>query len=97
MPTSGIMATSWQSINHLNSLTVRELDICLLNAPVSPEQPSQCQYSSAKCKLNAHMTEFYHNHISLSFGKDSDDEVATEQLTAVVDVTCMPHNNPEIS
>ena len=31
------------------------------------------------------------------FGKDSDDEVATEQLTAVVDVTFMPHDNPETS
>ena len=30
---------------------------------------------------------------SLSFGKDSDDEVVTEQLTAVVDVTFMPHGN----
>ena len=29
-----------------------------------------------------------------SFGKDSDDEVATEQLTAVV--TFMPHNTPKI-
>ena len=49
----------------------------------------------------------YHNHISEtkvsfgllgfspSFGRDSDDEVATKQLTAVVDV--MPHDNPEIS
>ena len=34
---------------------------------------------------------------SSSFGKDSDDEVATEQLSAVVDVTFMPHNNPKIS
>ena len=31
-----------------------------------------------------------------SFGKDSDDEVATKQLTAVVDVTFLPHDNPEI-
>ena len=31
---------------------------------------------------------------SPSFGKDSDDELPTEQLTAVVDVTFMPHNNP---
>ena len=54
-----------------------------------------------------------HNHISEtkvsfgllgfspSFGKDSDDEVATKQLTAVVsavvDVTFLPHDNPEIS
>ena len=34
---------------------------------------------------------------SPSFGKDSDNEVATELLTAVVDVTFMPHNNSEIS
>ena len=42
----------------------------------------------------------YHNHISEtkvlgfspSFGKDHDDEVATEQLTAV-NVTFMPHDN----
>ena len=42
----------------------------------------------------------YHNRIwetkvlgfSPSFGKDTDDEVATEQLTAV-DVTFMPHDN----
>ena len=37
---------------------------------------------------------------SPSFGKDSDDEVATEQLTAVVDarvdVTFMPHDVVEI-
>ena len=32
-----------------------------------------------------------------SFGKDSDDEVATKQLTAVVDVTFLLHDNPEIS
>ena len=31
------------------------------------------------------------------FGKDCDDEVATEQLTAVVDITFMPHDNPEMS
>ena len=49
-----------------------------------------------------------HNHIqkqkpvwliglfTITFGKDSDDEVATEQLTAVVDVTFMPHDNPVI-
>ena len=30
------------------------------------------------------------------FGKDSDDEVATEQLTAVVDVTFIPHDNRNI-
>ena len=35
--------------------------------------------------------------LSLLFGKDSDDEVATKQLTAIVDVTFMPHDNPEIS
>ena len=40
---------------------------------------------------------------SPSFGKDSDDEVATEQLhvSAIVDVqvdvTFMPHDDPEIS
>ena len=38
---------------------------------------------------------------SPSFGNDSDDEVATEQLTVVVfvrvDVTFMPHDDPEIS
>ena len=34
---------------------------------------------------------------STSFGKDSDDEVATQQLTAVVDVMFMPHDDPEIS
>ena len=32
---------------------------------------------------------------SPSFGKDSNHEVATEQLTAVVDVTFIPHNNPD--
>ena len=31
------------------------------------------------------------------FGKDFDDEVATEQLTAIIDVTFMSHDNPEIS
>ena len=44
----------------------------------------------------------YHNCIlekrswalfSLSFGNDSDDEIATEQLTTVVDVTFVPHGN----
>ena len=35
--------------------------------------------------------------LSPLLGKDSDDEVATEQLTAVVDVTFLPHDNPEIS
>ena len=33
---------------------------------------------------------------SPSLGKDSD-EVATERLTTVVDVTVMPHDNPEVS
>ena len=32
---------------------------------------------------------FHHN-----FGKDSDDEVVTEQLTAVVDVTFKSHDTP---
>ena len=52
--------------------------------------------------------KFYHNRFQkqkslgwLDFspllGKDSDDEVATEQLTAVVDVTSMSHNDLEIS
>ena len=43
----------------------------------------------------------YHNCISgakvlefsPSFAKDPDDEVATEQLTTVVDVTFVPHDN----
>ena len=52
----------------------------------------------------------YHNRISetkvplanwaqfsSSFGKDSDDEVANEQLNAVVDVIFTPHDNLEIS
>ena len=50
----------------------------------------------------------YHNHISEKYLlladwifrnhlRDSDDEVATEQLIAVVDVMFMPHNDPEIS
>ena len=50
----------------------------------------------------------YHNLISESkvlgfspsFDKNSNDEVATEQLTALVDaedVTFMSHDNPEIS
>ena len=51
----------------------------------------------------------YHNHISetkVSFGllgfspsfrKYSDDEVAIKQLSAAVDVTFLPHDNPEIS
>ena len=30
---------------------------------------------------------------SPSFGKDSDNEIATEQLTTVVDVTFVPHDN----
>ena len=34
----------------------------------------------------------FHHHLT-----DSDDEVATEQLTTVVDVTLMPHDNLEIS
>ena len=37
-----------------------------------------------------------HIGFSPSFGKDSDDELPTEQPIAVVDVTFMPHNNPEI-
>ena len=40
-------------------------------------------------------------NFSPSFGKNSDDEVATEQLIALVDVqidvTLMPHNDPVIS
>ena len=32
----------------------------------------------------------------INFGKDSNDEVATEQLTAVVNFTFLPHDNPEI-
>ena len=57
-----------------------------------------------------HSRKSYHNHISEmkvsfgllgfspSFGKDSDDEVATKQLvSAVVNVTFLPHDNPEIS
>ena len=41
----------------------------------------------------------YHHHTSKTkpFGQDFDDEVATEQLAAVVDGTLMPHNFPEIS
>ena len=39
--------------------------------------------------------------LSPSFDKDSDDEVATEQLTSVVnaqvDVTFISHDDPEIS
>ena len=35
----------------------------------------------------------FHRHLA----QDFDDEVATEQLTAVVDVTFMPHDNLEIS
>ena len=31
------------------------------------------------------------------FGKGSDDEVATKQLTAVVDVIFLLHNNPDLS
>ena len=50
--------------------------------------------------------KFYHNRISKtkpslayweSLGKDSDDEVSTEWLSAVVDVTFIPNNSPEIS
>ena len=61
-------------------------------------------------KLNARFTEInlaivaFQKQKSLwllgllpSFGKDSDEEVATEQSTVVVDVTFMPCNNPEIS
>ena len=57
-------------------------------------------------KLHASRKSYY-NHISetkislliglftfIDFGKDSNDEVATEQL---VDVTFMPHNIPEVS
>ena len=50
----------------------------------------------------------YHNHISEtkpswligfspSFGKDFDDEVATEELIVVVNVTFVPRDNPQIS
>ena len=35
--------------------------------------------------------------LSPSFGKDSDGEVVIEQLTAVVEVTFMPHDELEIS
>ena len=57
-------------------------------------------------KLHASRKSYY-NHISetkisflidlftfIDFGKDSNDEVATEHL---VDITFMPHNIPEIS
>ena len=59
--------------------------------------------------LNACLNLNYHNRISKttvpladwafspSCGKDSDNEVATEQLTAVVDVTFMPNDNLKIS
>ena len=88
----------------------RELDLCSQNAPVFPEQPS-FQYRfiiTTSAEIYAPQ-KFYHNHIletkisladwtfSPSFGKDSDDKIATEQLTALVDVTFMPYNNPEIS
>ena len=50
----------------------------------------------------------YHNHISETklfwliglftiIGKDSNDEVATEQLTTEIDFTFIPHDNPKIS
>ena len=50
----------------------------------------------------------YHNHISEKYLlladwtfrnhlRDSDDEVTIEQLTAVVDVMFIPHNDPKIS
>ena len=60
--------------------------------------------SSAEC-YNAYFIEILHFKnkiffgqlgVSPLFGKDSD-EVATDQLTAVVDVTFMPNNNSEIS
>ena len=42
-----------------------------------------------------------HLGFSPSFGKDSNDEVATKQFTTVldawVDITFIPHNDPEIS
>ena len=36
-------------------------------------------------------------NFSPSFDKDADDEVATEQLIAEVDVAFIPHDNLEIS
>ena len=50
-------------------------------------------------KTDAHFTEILPSHTSKTkpFGQDFDDEVATEQLAAVVDGTLMPHNFPEIS
>ena len=62
---------------------------------------------SVKLILQPYKSHFGNNSLfgwldfSLSFGKDSDGEVATEQLTGVVDarvdVTFMPDNDPEIS
>ena len=75
----------------------RELDLCLQNVPGFSQRAS-FQYRfmntihSAARVLNAHFTEIlYHNRISETkvlglsplFGKDPDDEVATEHLTAV--------------
>ena len=60
--------------------------------------------TSAECVLDENLTIIafqkqksladwaFHHHLT-----DSDVEVVTEQLTAVVDVTFIPHSNLEIS
>ena len=53
-------------------------------------------HASGKSYHN-HILETKISHISLSLGKGFDDEVATEQLTAVVDFTFTPDNYLEIS
>ena len=68
----------------------------------SAECYTKCTRGSRKCYYN-HVSEtkvsFGLLGFSPSFGKDSDDEVATKQLTAVVDlgITFLPYDNPEIS
>ena len=67
---------------------------------------TECRHASHDGNLTAAIIPFRKQRslwlIGLlpSFGKDSDEEVATEQLTAVgttVDFTFMPHDDPEIS
>ena len=53
---------------------------------------SQKSYHNGILETKVSLADWaFHHH------KYFDDEVATEQLIAVVDVTFTPHNNPEIS
>ena len=79
------MATSRQTIDHLNSFIVERVGFMLKGS----KSNSQSHFGNKSL--------FGWLGFLLSFGKDFNDEVVTKQLTAVVDFTCMPDNNLEIS